>query len=141
MIKLIFIILIPVVFQLGLLASSTEVAVPFDNKEAYLEAFKEAEHEAIINISKFIEIMTNNLKNDENNPIKIKVNGLVKDKINKKLKKRFNSHNFKTSSILRGITVTQSCYVPGNVVKLSIEVSSDSITAAIKLKNALKNSL
>mgnify|MGYP001232726549 CR=1 FL=1 len=121
--------------------SSTEVAVQFDDQETYLDARQEAEDDAIVNISRFIKMMTNASKKDKTEPLKIRVNGLEKNKINRKLKRTFKSYNFQTSSILRGITMTNNCYVPGELVKVSVEVSSDSIRAAEKLESEMKRSL
>ncbi len=121
--------------------SSTEVAVEFDDQETYLDARQEAEDEAIVNISRFIKMMTNASKKNKTEPLKIRVNGLDKNKINRKLKRTFKSYNFQTSSILRGVTMTDNCYVPGELVKVSVEVSSDSIRAAEKLESEMKKSL
>ena len=121
--------------------SSTEVAVQFDDQETYLDARQEAEDAAIVNISRFIKIMTNAAKKDKTEPLKIRVNGLDKNKINRKLKRTFNSYNLQTSSILRGVTITDNCYVPGELVKVSVEVSSDSIRAAKNLESEMKRSL
>ena len=120
--------------------SSTEVAVQFDDQETYLDARKTAEDEAIFNISRFIKIMNNTSRKDKTEPLKIRVNGLDKNKIHRKLKRTFNSYNLQTSSILRGITLTDDCYVPGELVKVSVEFSSDSISAAKKLESQMKNS-
>ena len=86
-------------------------------------------------------MMTNASKKDKTEPLKIRVNGLDKNKINRKLKRTFKSYNFQTSSILRGITMTANCYVPGELVRVSVEVSSDSIRAAEKLESEMKRSL
>ena len=37
--------------------------------------------------------------------------------------------------------MTDNCYVPGELVKVSVEVSSDSIRAAEKLESEMKRSL
>jgi len=121
--------------------SSTEVVVQFNNQETYLDARQEAEDAAIVNISRFIKMMTNASKKDKTEPLKIRVNGLDKNKINRKLKRTFKSYNFQTSSILRGVTMTDNCYDPGELVKVSVEVSSDSIRAAEKLESEMKRSL
>ncbi len=121
--------------------SSIEVAVEFNDQATYLDARQEAEDAAIVNISKFIKMMTNASKKDTTEPLKIRVNGLDKNKINRKLKRTFKSYNFQKSSILRGITMTNNCYVPGELVKVSVEVSSDSIRAAEKLESEMKRSL
>tara|TARA_Y100000766_G_C18697220_1_gene502430 strand:+ start:143 stop:691 length:549 start_codon:yes stop_codon:yes gene_type:complete len=121
--------------------SSTEVAVEFDDQETYLDARQAAEDSAIVNISRFIKLMTNASTKDKTEPLKIRVNGLEKNKINRKLKRTFKSYNFQTSSILRGVTMTDNCYVPGELVKVSVEVSSDSIRAAEKVESEMKRSL
>ena len=121
--------------------SSTEVAVEFDGQDTYLDARQQAKAEAIVNISRFINIMTNATEKDKTEPLTIRVNGFDKNKINRKLKRTFKSYNFQTSSILRGVMMTNNCYVPGELVKVSVEVSSDSIRAAEKLESEMKRSL
>ena len=119
--------------------SISEVELFSPDREFILDAYEEAEDLATTNISKFIKF----IYQDENNNIldfDIEINGKKKSIPNKKFASVLVSKNYSTDLIIRGIKVIDRCYVPGEYVRVKVEVSTDSIKDAEALKKDLQES-
>ena len=119
--------------------SIAEVELFSTNRDFIVDAYEEAEDLATTNIAKFIKF----IHYDENNNIldfDIAINGKKKSIPNKKFTSFLVSKNYSTDLIIRGIKVIDRCYVPGEYVRVKVEVSTDSIKDAEALKKDLQES-
>ena len=119
--------------------SISEVELFSPDREFILDAYEEAEDLATTNISKFIKL----IHHDENKNIldfDIQINGKKDSTPNKKFVSLLKSQNYSTDLIIRGIKVIDRCYVPGEYVRVKVEVSTDSIKDAEALKKDLQES-
>ena len=118
--------------------SSSEIEFPLEEKEFVEDLIEEAEFEATFQISEFIKLMNNFINKDENESI-FRFNSSTKNIIHKKLIDAYKSSKIiSNDKALRGAFVTNSCYEPGNIVRVTVELGSDSIDSAETLKSTLK---
>ena len=117
--------------------STVEVNLISSDREFLFDAYEEAEDLAFLNISKFLKFMNKNEENNNDLDFKIFFKGKNKLSPNRKFKENFINQQYSTDSALKGIKLLYRCHIPKELVRVTVEVSTESIKDAEKLQSDL----
>ena len=118
--------------------STAKVNILIDDREFLFDAYQEAEDLASINIAKFVQFIYENENSNQNLDLNIQFNGKKKLYPNKKFSELFISNKYSTNLVMQGIKIKERCYVPGEFVKVTVQVSDESIRASKDLERSLE---
>ena len=118
--------------------STAKVNLLTDDREFLFDAYEEAEDLASINIAKFVQFIYERENSNQNLDLNIQFNGKKKSYPNKKFSELFISNKYSTNLVMQGIKIKERCYVPGKFVKVTVQVSDESIRASKDLERSLE---
>ena len=119
--------------------STAKVNLLSDDREFLFDAYEEAEDLASINIAKFVQFIYEHENSNQNLDLNIQFNGKKKLYPNKKFSELFVSNKYSTNLVMKGIKIKERCYVPGEFVKVTVQVSDESIKASKELERSLED--
>ena len=120
--------------------STAEFELISNEREFLIDAYEEAEDLASINIARFLRFIYSEEKNHDQLNFEILFNGRKKSSPNEMIKNKFISNNYSTYSVLKGMKFLHRCYIPKELVRVTVEVSSASIKDAEILQDTLDKS-
>ena len=119
--------------------ATSEVTVPIDDRDLYLDSMEEAEIEAKLKIAKFLnEYTSGSTEIQEKSKRKVTVDGQTKSINSDIVRDKLKVLGSKTpETLMRGVRPLGSCYTPGQAVRVSVGWRLEDLDSAEKLSNTM----
>mgnify|MGYP001196523608 CR=1 FL=1 len=121
--------------------STGEASVPVDDIDVEAAAYDEAKLLAKSEIASFLGEMVSaedSIASEMMSNIKINGESQSKSVDIEKAKKQIKKISSNAEALIKGATVIGDCYTPGKVLRVTIGIKPETISAAEKLKNSMK---
>ena len=121
--------------------ATSEVTVPIDDRDLYLDALEEAEIEAKNLIAKFInEEISGGTDINKRSNRKVRVEGKTKSINSETVTDKLKTLKSRTpQTLMRGVRPLGSCYTPGQSVRVSVGWRLQDSQSAEKLGNTMRS--